>query len=180
MLKFSLLFTLYLAVLFFLELLTPVAKHVVVPWTSFLADACGWLLRLFDSDVVTSGNIIRSATTGFAISIERGCNGVEAVIILVSAILAYPAHWREKLGGIVAGFFWIQALNFVRIISLYYLGNWNYTWFEWFHLYVWQALIVVDALVFFLIWLSWTRRRELAGGGGGSGSDGVDVVANPA
>ena len=55
--------------------------------------------------------------------------------------------------GFVAGFFAIQLLNLVRIISLYYLGQWNYTAFEWFHLYLWQALIILDALVVWLIWL---------------------------
>ncbi len=47
----------------------------------------------------------------------------------------------------------IQALNIVRIVSLFYLGQWNRHWFEWFHLYLWQALIVLDALVVFLVWL---------------------------
>ena len=41
----------------------------------------------------------------------------------------------------------------MRIISLFYLGQWNQVWFDWFHLYLWQALIVLDALVAFLIWL---------------------------
>ncbi|HET6633033.1 MAG TPA: exosortase H [Rhodanobacteraceae bacterium] len=160
MLKFVILFPLYLVVLFVLELLAPVEHWVVVPWTAALADISAWLMRLFDSDVVAHGNVIASASSGFAISIERGCNGIEAVIILVAAMLAYPARWRDRLLGLVAGFFAVQSVNLVRIISLYYLGNWNRQWFDWFHLYVWQALIVVDALVVFLIWLSWTRRRE--------------------
>ena len=37
-------------------------------------------------------------------------------------------------------------------ISLFYLGPWTYTAFEWFPLYLWQALILLDALVVWLIW----------------------------
>ncbi len=79
--------------------------------------------------------------------------GLEAVIILFAAIFAFPAPFKNKVIGFVAGFFAIQLLNLVRIISLYYLGQWNYTAFEWFHLYLWQALIILDALVVWLIWL---------------------------
>ena len=86
------------------------------------------------------------------------------MLILVSAVLAYPAPWKYKIAGIGLGFVAIQALNLVRIISLYYLQRWNYVWFEWFHLYLWQALIVLDALVFWLIWLRWlppdSARRD--------------------
>ena len=161
MLKFALLFPLFLLVLFVLELLAPVDRAVIAPWTAFLADLCGGLMRLVDHDVSVHGNIIAS-NGGFAIAIERGCNGVEAVIVLVAAMLAYPARWRERLIGIGVGFVCVQILNMVRIVSLYYLGNWNRDWFDWFHLYVWQALIVVDALVVFLLWLAWLRRRQPA------------------
>lgn len=179
MLKFVILFPIYLIALFVLELLAPVDKHVIAPWTGFLADVSAWLMHTFDSDVAVHGNIVASTTTGFAIAIERGCNGVEAVIILVAAMLAYPARWLEKLSGIIIGFFCIQSVNLVRIISLYYLGNWNRTWFDWFHLYVWQALIVLDALVVFLIWLSWIRRREQARMDNESGSTDA-AIPNPA
>ncbi len=178
MLKFAILFPVYLIVLFVLELLAPIDKHVIAPWTSFLADVSAWLMHTFDSKVAVHGNIVASTTTGFAIAIERGCNGVEAVIILVAAMLAYPARWGERLLGILIGFFCVQAVNLVRIISLFYLGNWNRTWFDWFHLYVWQALIVLDALVVFLIWLSWIRRRELARRDGGDQDQ--EAIPNPA
>ena len=98
-------------------------------------------------------NIIRDKTTGFGVRIERGCNGVEAVIILFAAIFAFPAPLKSKLVGFVIGFFAIQGLNLVRIVSLFYLGQWNQVAFEWFHLYLWQALIILDALVVWLIWL---------------------------
>ena len=48
----------------------------------------------------------------------------------------------------------MQGLNIVRVISLFYLGQWNLEVFEWAHLYVWQALIMLDVLV---VWLVWVR-----------------------
>lgn len=160
MLKFALLFVLYLVVLFVLELLAPVDRALIQPWTAFLAHLGGIVMRLVDSSVVVYGNVIAGGSAGFAIAIERGCNGIEAVIILIAAMLAYPASWRQRLIGIGAGLVCVQAVNLARVISLFYLGNWNRDWFDWFHLYVWPALIVADALVVFLLWLAWIRRRE--------------------
>ena len=61
---------------------------------------------------------------------------------------------------ILAGFFFVQALNLVRIISLFYLGQWNHTVFEWFHLYLWPALIMLDVLVVFAIYLQWLGKQH--------------------
>ena len=168
MLRFILLFLVLLIVLFVAELWHPVEQHVILPFTAVLADASAWLIHLFDADPVASGKIISSSDGRFAISIERGCNGVEAVIILIAAILAFPAPWKHKLAGLGIGFLAIQSLNLVRIISLFYLGLWNRVWFEWFHLYLWQALIVLDALLVFLIWLRYVPQKPRAAGSSAS------------
>jgi exosortase H (IPTLxxWG-CTERM-specific) len=103
---------------------------------------------------VSQGKVLQSASNGFAVSIEAGCNGVEATIVLVAAILAFPAPWKRKLVGLAIGVVAVQGLNIVRVISLFYLGQWNFNVFEWAHLYVWQALIMLDVLI---VWLLWVR-----------------------
>ena len=153
MLRFFIIFSILLIGLFTLEILQPAEKYVILPFTSMIADISVWIVQVFDDNVIATGNVIRDKVSGFGVRIERGCNGLEAVIILFSAIFAFPAPLKNKLIGFVIGFFAIQLLNLVRIISLYYLGQWNFTAFEWFHLYLWQALIILDALVVWLIWL---------------------------
>jgi exosortase H (IPTLxxWG-CTERM-specific) len=153
MLRFFIIFSVLLIGLFTLEILQPAEKYIILPFTSMVADISVWIVQVFDENVIATGNVIRDKVSGFGVRIERGCNGLEAVIILFSAIFAFPAPFKNKLIGFVIGFFAIQILNLVRIISLYYLGQWNYAAFEWFHLYLWQALIILDALVVWLIWL---------------------------
>ena len=159
MTRFFILFTVLLVGLFTLEILQPAEKYVILPFTSFIADISVWIIQMFDDNVMAISNVIRDKTTGFGVRIERGCNGVEAVIILFAAIFAFPAPIKHKLVGFTIGFFAIQALNLVRIVSLFYLGQWNQVAFEWFHLYLWQALIIMDALV---VWLVWLRTRPQA------------------
>ncbi len=165
MLRFSILFIVLLLSLFTIELLRPVQEHVILPFTSVLASISVFLIELFDSGVESAGKVIRDLDSGFAVSIEPGCNGVEALIILFAAIFAFPASLKHKLIGFAIGFVAIQSLNLVRIISLFYLGQWNMTWFNWFHLYLWQALIILDALVVWLIWLRMLPPRAVGGGG---------------
>jgi exosortase H (IPTLxxWG-CTERM-specific) len=160
MIRFFVLFTVLLVGLFTLEILQPVEKHVILPFTSIIADVSVGIIQMFDDDVIATANVIRDEASGFGVRIERGCNGVEALIILFAAIFAFPAPFRNKLLGFAAGFVAIQALNLVRIISLFYLGQWNQTAFEWFHLYLWQALIILDALVVWLIWLRTLPRIQ--------------------
>jgi len=113
------------------------------------------LTHLFDRDANARGNVLYSGRTGFGVQIEAGCNGVEAMLVLLAGMLAYPAPLRWKLAGLSIGFVAIQSLNVVRIVSLYYLGQWDAHWFEWAHLYLWQSLIMLDALV---VWLLWIRN----------------------
>lgn len=146
-------------VLFFIEMLTVTQTYFVLPWTSFLAWLSAGLLSFIDPHVSASGKIIASTLKPFAISIEPGCNGVEAMIVLVAAIVMFPATWAQRLKGLMWGLLAIQVLNIARIISLFYLGQWNEVWFEWAHLYVWQALIMLDALIVFLVWIRYLPKR---------------------
>jgi exosortase H (IPTLxxWG-CTERM-specific) len=159
MLRFLLLFPLLVVLLFAAYLLEPVDAYVVTPFTSVLASLCSWLIDLFDNDAIAMGKTIQSASTGFAVEIARGCNGLEAVIILFGALFAFPAPLKHRLIGFGIGFLAIQGLNVVRIISLFYIGQHSRLWFDWFHLYLWQALIILDALVVWLIWLRYLPRN---------------------
>jgi exosortase H (IPTLxxWG-CTERM-specific) len=150
--RFVALFAFILLVLFAAELAPP-GQALVRPWTAFVADASSGFIRAFDGEARALGNMLYSSRNGFAMTIEAGCNGVEAMLVLMAGVLAYPAPWKLKLAGLAIGFVAIQALNLVRIVTLFYLGQWDLAWFEWAHLYAWQALIMLDALVVWLLWI---------------------------
>jgi exosortase H (IPTLxxWG-CTERM-specific) len=160
MLRFSILFLVILVSLFTLELFEPVRQSVILPFTGFLATISSFIMSIFDSDVISNRDVIRSISTGHAVQIAPGCNGVEAVIVLFAAIFAFPSGFKYKVYGFVLGFLAIQLLNLVRIISLFYLLQWDKNWFDWFHLYLWQALIILDALIVWLVWLRYLPKKN--------------------
>ena len=160
MARFLFLFCGVLAALFAIEMLKPVQEAVIQPFTGLLATLSTAVILPFDDTVIAQGRVLRDATTGFAVSIEAGCNGVEAAIVLIAGIVAFPASVKNKVVAILAGFLFVQALNIVRIISLFYLGQWNYTVFEWFHLYLWPVLIMLDVLIVFAVYLQWLGKQN--------------------
>ena len=160
MIRFFVLFVALQAVLFGAELTPWAQQYFVVPWTDALASLSAWLVTVFDPNVAASGKLLRSTSNGFAVSIEAGCNGVEATIVLIAAMLAFPASWKRRLLGLAVGIVAVQGLNIVRVISLFYLGQWDLEAFEWAHLYVWQALIMLDVLI---VWLVWVRTLPAGG-----------------
>jgi len=161
MLRFFLFFLIIQAVLFGVELLGPVQSAFIMPLTGLLASFSANLVLFFDANVTAYSNVIQSTRNGFGVAIMPGCNGVEACIILIAAIIAFPAPWRPKLVGLGIGILAVQAVNILRIISLFYLGQWNMQWFEFAHLYLWQALIMIDVLVIWLLWVRYLARRGL-------------------
>lgn len=152
MLRFFLLFLVIQSALFAAEL-TPPGQALVIPWTATLARLSVFLVTLFDPQVIAYGKVIQSQSSGFGITVEAGCNAVEACIVLIAAILAFPAPWRHKVLGVAIGILAVQGVNILRIISLFYLGQWRMDAFEFAHLYLWQALIMLDVLVVWLIWI---------------------------
>jgi len=153
MTRFALVFAGIVLALFAVQLTAPAQAWVVGPWTDGVAHVATWVARAFDPAVTVVGATLYSQANGFAVTILAGCNGLEAMIVLLAAILAYPAPWKHRLAGLAGGVLAVQLLNIVRIVSLFYIGQWSLAVFEWAHLYAWQALIMLDALIVWLLWL---------------------------
>ena len=161
--RFVITFVIVLVALFSLEMLNPVQEHLVVPFTTMLAKISAALISPFDNGVIAYGKVLQFKDTGFAVSIEAGCNGVEATIVLIAAVVAYPAGWKARISAIALGFLAIQVLNIARIISLFYLGDWDIDIFSWVHLYLWPSLIMLDVLVVFIVYLRYLSRKPSGG-----------------
>jgi len=110
------------------------------------------LVRLCGGKATQQGAILR-APGGFAVEMRDGCNAVNVTMLLWAAQLAFPAPWRMKALGLIAGALVIQALNILRFISLFYIGQYSTTWFDFAHGYLWESLLVLDTMVVFWLWI---------------------------
>ena len=156
--KFLLRFVVALGAFYLLVAIQPVNDHVVVPFTGFLVRISTALLAGIGEKTHAVGTLIQSPA--FAVDVKNGCNGIEAVLLLVAAMLAFPASPKRRLVGIAAGLAVIQGVNLFRIVSLFWLGVHHRNVFELFHAAVWQTALILLAVGIFL---AWSRG---AGGGG--------------
>lgn len=117
-----------------------------------LASFSAWLIGAFGGICFQHNAVLSNPAKGFSMEVRDGCNGVNVVILLWAAILAYPSSMKWKFAGLAGGLAAIQILNLFRLISLYYLGQYSPPLFEFAHLYLWETLIIIDAIVVFGIW----------------------------
>jgi exosortase/archaeosortase family protein len=110
----------------------------------------GWVLAAFEPHVSVSGQNILGR---YSLRIIRGCDAVDAQILLVAAVLASHVYsWRWRVAGVVAGFAVITAANVLRICSLYYVGVLVPAYFDFCHHELWPLLLIALAAGAFVLW----------------------------
>lgn len=154
-LRFIVIFLILLAAFEFALLIDTVDERVIVPFTHSIALVSGQIIGNVERDVRVSGTTIRAAC--FAVDIKNGCNGVEATLFVIAAVLAFPATWPKRIVGVIAGAAVIQLANLIRVVTLFLIGCHRRAWFDAFHLAVWQTAIFAVAIAFFIVW----SRRSL-------------------
>ncbi|HYH45576.1 MAG TPA: exosortase H [Thermoanaerobaculia bacterium] len=164
-------FLLLLGTSFALVSWKPVNDGVIEPFTAGVARASAVLLNVLGQDVTLRGTVIQSPR--FAVNIRNGCNGVETVLIFLSAVLAFPAPWRSRLLGLGLGILAIQAVNLVRVAALFLTGVYFPKFFDASHTLVWQSLVILFGVVLWIFWASRFALPKPAGGGSGPGAPGA-------
>lgn len=147
------LYAVILTVGFTILALRPVNDSVVNRYTTFVAHEARLVLTLFGEDATVQGQVL--ATPRFSVAIYNGCNGLEAILVFVCGVLAFPATAGRKALGVALGFVAIQVFNLVRIVALFYTGVFKPEWFGASHVFVWQSLVIVFAVA---LWVLWVQR----------------------
>jgi exosortase family protein XrtM len=107
---------------------------------------------------VLDGTHLTSPHVNF--EIVRGCEGMEGILLLISAMLAFSIPWKEKLKGILYGLLFIYVFNLLRIVGLFYLVTYYSGAFAFAHLFVGQSIMVFLVAVFFMLWISKSMNKN--------------------
>ena len=142
----------------FSMLTTPTVRPLAIRFSGALVTASGALIHLCGGNAWVDGTVLRDPSTGMAIEMKDGCNGAYVTILLCSALLAFPASWLQRAKGLFIGCAAIQSINLARFISLFYLRQYNQAWFDFAHEYLWESLIMLDALAVFWMWVQTVFR----------------------
>lgn len=144
-------------------LIDSVDRSVIRPFTAGIAAVSGATLHALGQKVSVTGTTI--AGPCFTVQILNGCNGVEASLFLMAAILAFPAPARSRAVAAGLGLLLIQVINLVRVVSLYLVGCYRHEWFHAAHITLWQTIIFAITVLYFVQWtrkVPVTRARQSA------------------
>ena len=124
-------------------------------YLEWAARVSGYLLQVLGEEVTIKGNIISGAK--FVVQISSECDAVQLCAVLLSAIVSFQAPLPSKLIGMVLGLLWLQAVNFVRIVSLFLVGVYKPRSFQTVHESLWPVILIAVTL---LTWILWARRAQ--------------------
>ena len=121
--------------------------------TAKLVQLCAGLVQVFGGHAAARGDVLLNPQSGYSIVVENPCNASNVTLLLWAAILSFPAPWIQKAKGLLVGTVAIHLLNLVRVISLFFLGQYNAGWFDFAHLYVWEGVLMVATMAIFGVWV---------------------------
>ncbi len=136
-----------------------ISEHWFHSYLSGYAHLAGSVLWVFDRAVQVKGTVIDGR---FSLNIVKSCDAMEANLLFLAAITAWPARWRRKLVAATVGVSMLVVVNVIRICSLYAVGIHFPSAFEFFHIELWPLLIIGAAIADFLGWAIWMRPPAAA------------------
>ena len=118
-----------------------------------LARISAWILEQMTTGIKLRGTVISGDL--FSVQIAAGCDAYRISALLGSAILAFPARWKTKVVGLFFGLLWLNALNFVRIVGLYFIGAYLTPHFHRSHEVYFPIFLICMTIA---AWMIWVRR----------------------
>jgi exosortase/archaeosortase family protein len=135
------------------------ADGVFGAYLSGYARVTGGVLRLFDPAVSVLDSTIHGR---FAIRIVRSCDAMEANVLFVAAVAAFPAPWLRKAVAVGVGLSALVAMNVLRLCCLYYVGVYAPARFDLAHYELWPLAMVAFATLDFILCTRWMALAPVA------------------
>jgi exosortase family protein XrtM len=89
---------------------------------------------------------------GAALRVTRGCEGIEMFLLLIAALLAFPALWRQRAQGLLVGSVLAYLLSLIRLILLCLTLRYSPTLWEALHGLVLPLGPIVFLAIYFARW----------------------------
>lgn len=123
------------------------------------ARLAGAVIHLADPTVHVYGADLVGRTS---LTIAKNCDAMDVNLLLIAAMIAFPARWTRRLVGIVASVGVLSVVNVLRIVTLYQINIHAPRAFEFIHAEVFPLAMVMLAVGAFGLWSRWSRQAELA------------------
>lgn len=121
-----------------------------------------WLINIITPTELVTASAHRLVSPFAKLSVLNGCEGIEAMFLLLAAISVYSTSWKRKFVGAALGVLLVYVLNQARIVALYYAWRFDRDAFNTLHGVVGPTLIIISACLFFLWWAQRSQTNASA------------------
>ena len=97
---------------------------------------------------------------GSSLRVTRGCEGIEMFLLLIAAILAFPASFQRRVQGLLMGAALAYILSLIRLMLLHYILRYSPSAWEALHGLVLPLAPVVLMVLYFLHWSALPAARD--------------------
>jgi exosortase/archaeosortase family protein len=115
-------------------------------------------LGLLGISASVSGTIL--ASESFVANIATECTVIGHIIVFIAAILVTPSILIAKAWGVLLGIAVLTTVNFIRIISLFWIGSSHPQYLDIAHTLVWQTAMTLLAIILWLFWIERIARAR--------------------
>ena len=121
-----------------------------------LASGSGVILGWLAQDVHVNGT--RLETGPFAVRVADGCDAFQICALYAAAVIGFPTSPGRRLRGLILGLLWLQGLNLLRIVTLFWIGTTFAGAFMTFHQVLWPTALVLLTAATWAVWALWESR----------------------
>jgi len=89
---------------------------------------------------------------GSSLRVTRGCEGIELLLLLVAAVLAFPACWEARWRGLAIGCALTYLLSLARLLALHYTLRYSPTAWNLLHGLILPLAPIALIMLYFLRW----------------------------
>ncbi len=135
-------------------------EHILAHVANANASLSSLILNLMGQGTVADGSTVASSV--FSVKVETGCDGIEPIALFATAVLVFPVAFSYKWQGVLVGSVFLAVMNLIRVISLFLVGVYIPSFFDFMHVEVWQVIFIILAIITWLVWMQWVMKKQAA------------------
>jgi exosortase/archaeosortase family protein len=128
-----------------------------IPYTNSVVFSSALVAEWLLPDPVTKRGFMTLGSGNAAVVVRSGCNGIEAIFLMISGIIAYPVSWQRRTLAILTYVPFLFVLNLLRVVMLLFVFA-NYpSYIDLFHFQIGQGILVVFVFGFWVHYVHWSE-----------------------
>jgi len=136
--------------------------YINLPIVKGYAHISSFLLNILGQGTTVDNTFVTNPF--FRMNIGRGCDAVSPTILFMGAVALFPAAFAHKWKTLAIAPFAFALLNIVRIVSLFLLGVYVPSLFDFAHIEFWQGVFILITILAWFYWLLQVLRKTKSDG----------------